>query len=240
MADIAPQGPSLNDLERLLIHFVFETYLGDKWRGDDVPKDLFRSFAAHAEHLSDSFTLERREFRPGYLRLREYRSAYLLYFHLASLVRALSVFRELRVRGLWPKKPLRVLDVGCGSAPSVWAAALACESFGGSLESVEGWDRETGILADSKRLFEKFAKTLPTPVPRLRTRKVDLRMSRDWERSTDRFDLIIVSNVLNELDELGEGRMGAVLCGLLDRVLERDGKLVVIEPALLRVSRKLT
>ncbi|MFH1018717.1 MAG: small ribosomal subunit Rsm22 family protein, partial [Pseudomonadota bacterium] len=47
-------------------------------------------------------------------------------------------------------------------------------------------------------------------------------------------------NVLNELDELGEGRMGAVLCGLLDRVLERDGKLVVIEPALLRVSRKLT
>ncbi len=239
MAGPVLDGSALKDLEQLLIHFVYEEYLGDTWRGADIPQDLLRSFAAHTRHLSDAFTLERREFKPGYLRRREYRSAYLLYFHLANLVRTLAVLAELKRLDLWPRKGLRVLDVGCGSAPSLQAAALACEMFGGKLDAVEAWDAETGILKDARRLWTKFAERLHSKIPPLRTKKVDLRLARGFGGGGERFDLVVVSNVLNEMDAGGEEKMLRVLGSLLDRVVAEDGKLIVIEPALNRVSRRL-
>jgi SAM-dependent methyltransferase len=230
----------LCELERGLVHFVFERYLGDNWRGQNIPLDLFRSFAAHAGHLSDNFTVDRKEFQPGYFRRREYRSAYLLYFHLASLVRTYAVLQEMKLRGLWSSRPQRVLEIGCGPAPSLQAAALACRNFGGSLEGAEGWDRESGILKDARQLWEGFGKTLKVELPHLKTKDLDLRTLGRPGGPRAKFDLIFLSNVLNEVDPAEDRNLCSIVASLLENALTERGKLIIIEPALNRVSRRLT
>jgi ribosomal protein RSM22 (predicted rRNA methylase) len=225
------------DLERELISFVYEQYLGKKWKGYDVPTDFFRSVVSNAREISDLFTLERKQFQTGYLRSKEGRSAYLLYFHLANVVRMLAVLEEMAKRDLWPKRPLRVLDIGAGFAPSLWAVAMATAKWGGEIEFVEAWDQEKAVLRDARDLWERVVRAKNSKLPPLQIRQVDIwnRNSVQFERP---FDLIVCSNVLNELGNLQPALTLAQT--IQNKGLKADGKWIILEPALLKVSRSLT
>ncbi|HLG18289.1 MAG TPA: small ribosomal subunit Rsm22 family protein [Bdellovibrionota bacterium] len=229
------QDPKILDrLERLLVSYIYKEYLGQTWRGENIPKHLFRSFAASARRLSDSFTEKRKDFRGHYLRTKESRSGYLLYFHLASMVRTIAVLEEIRRRGAWPAGPLRILDVGAGSAPSLWAAAFAASCWGNEIESVTAIDYERRILSDANKLWRALSDDTKWKLPPLRTQVVDVRRRTDSSRDTSSTHLVFCSNVLNEVAGEATG-LGVLFRNRLDP----DGLMVVVEPALRTTSRAL-
>jgi len=216
-------------LERELVGFIFERSWGTTWRGENIPKDLFRSVVAHARKISDSFTVARRDFKGGYLRTKEGRSAYLLYFHLANMVRTKAALDELRKRNLWPSGRLRILDIGCASAPSLWAAALSAKETGSEIEYLVGTDQEIGSLRDAEALWERFRKKTGGSFPNLKGVRADFFDPRtpDTLRRLGRFDLIFCSNVLNELDPLPEARRKMLFQLIVSEMLTEQGLLLL-------------
>lgn len=232
----------LEELEREIISFIWQESWQQKWRGEDLPKDIFRSFAAHARRISDSFTLGRRQIDLDYLRTKEGRSAYLLYFHLASMVRMLDVLEEIERRGFWPNRPIRVLDLGSGSAPALWAVRFAQKQFGGDLLEAVALDREKAVLPPTKRLWERFLKHLGTSFPELRTIRVDFRDPRTPKtlKRLGTFDLVLCANVLNELGLTIGSRRFPLFRQIWKENVAPEGLMILLEPALQKTSRDLT
>jgi ribosomal protein RSM22 (predicted rRNA methylase) len=232
----------LEQLEHELVSFIYEDSWQQKWRGEEIPKQVFRSISANARRISDSFTEGRKDIDLHYLRTKEERAAYLLYFHLASTVRILAVLEECARRGLWMDRPIRVLDVGCASAPALWAVRLAQKRFGGELSEVAALDGEKAILPVARKLWERFSAHLGETPPFIRAVRADFRDSRTSAvlRRLGKFDLVIGSNVLNELGVTMGARRLPVIQEVLRENVSADGMLLLIEPALQKTSKDLT
>lgn len=232
----------LEELERELISFIYQESWNQTWRGENVPRHLFKSFTANARRISDSFTADRRKIDLNYLRTKEGRSAYLLYFHLASMTRMSAVLEECHRRGLWTTRPIRVLDLGSASGPALWAVRMAHRAFGGKLSEAVALDGEKAILPVAKKLWDRFSRGLGVnPIP-LRTVRADFRdpRTRGTLKRLGQFDLILGSNMLNELSLTIGGKRIPLFQRILSENLAEDGTLILLEPALQKTSRELT
>ena len=154
----------------------------------------------------------------------------------AASVRELVATGTLRL-----DRPLRVLDVGAGLGATTWGLvrALAASGARGSIDA-------TWLDADAEAL------ALGAAVVRARAGRqdaIDLRVqTRPGALGTiagsDRFDVVLLGQVLSELDigatdEVRVARHAALLRLLLEERTEEGGALVVIEPALRQRTRHL-
>ena len=229
----------LERLERELVSYIYERYLQQRWDGRAIPKDLFRSFVAHARSISDSFTVHRNQFKGGYFRSKEGRAAYFLYFHLANMVRTFAVLREISRRKAWPSGPLRVLDVGSGSAPSLWAASLAAQGSKNLIEHMIAVDQEEKILRDAKELWSRAGhiggwSEIPFYSRQVRFSELPQKLDRS------QYDVILFSNLINEMASSSDEFLVQILGRLFKKHLRDGGLLVMVEPALQVTSRHLT
>lgn len=136
-------------------------------------------------------------------------AAYRLPATYAATVAAFSALRELRED--WA--PRTVLDLGAGLGAGLWAAAAVWPE----VERITAVDVQPSMIA----LGRELAASSPDPVVR----------SAEWTKGdvltvplTQRYDLVLISYVLSELNP---GRVGE----LLDRAWGvTDGNLVVVEP----------
>lgn len=210
-----------------------------------APKDRspdLRTLAGAVERLSRLLTRERDRLPEAYLRDRELRQAYLRYFLPVNRAKIAIPLGELAVHpaGLLAADRLRVLDLGSGPGTSV----LGCIDF------FRGGDRRPALeftavdavaanLAEAETLFREAAAgygaktSLATAVRSLGAGQL---------RTEGVFDLIILSNVLNELFHGGPDRnrqRADLLADLLKHALSPAGSCVIIEPALRETSRDL-
>ncbi len=139
--------------------------------------------------------------------------------------------------------PLRVLDLGAGLGASHRGLARALDLAGqsGSID----------VLAlDADEAALDLARELGKRVPREGKVAIELRTAaRPMDQVVShaaraRFDVILLGNVLTELDldrapDERVARHGALISGLLDNLLAKDGTLVIVEPALRPRSRHL-
>lgn len=166
----------------------------------------------------------------------------------AGAARELVATGALRMRGA----PLRVLDVGSGLGATTWGLVRALEA-GGQEGTVEAtWlDPDGEALALGADLAREYAER------RGRRGGIEVRISPlarsvEFERGLDglaRYDVILAGQVLSELDvatanqvggpELRVDRHAKLVGDLLERHLEADGTMVLIEPALRDRSRHL-
>jgi SAM-dependent methyltransferase len=149
--------------------------------------------------------------------------------------------RELIATGALPvREALRVLDVGAGLGATTWGVVRALAAAG-AVATVEA----TWVDADAQAL------ELGASLARARGREggVTLRVTTRARAlgpldDLPRFDLVLAGQVLSELD-VGAGddervrRHAALLQAWLDRRVEPDGSLVVVEPALRDRTRHL-
>ncbi|MFH1262628.1 MAG: small ribosomal subunit Rsm22 family protein [Pseudomonadota bacterium] len=223
------------ELERALISFIYRDSWGQTWKGESIPPQLYKSFAAHSRRISDGFTLDRKEIDLNYFTTKEGRAAYLLYFHLASVARTLAVLEECQRRGLWMNRPVRVLDLGCGTAPSLWALALAQQRFGGSITEAAALDGEKRILPVAAKIWQWS--------PKLRTVHayfLDPRTPGTLQRQ-GAFDLVFASNVLNEMSlKIGDEQRVEFFDRILRENVAPEGMIIFIDPALQKTARDLT
>ena len=188
--------------------------------------------------VSRRYTLERAELADlqGDARLL---SARLQFFLPRDLLKLHGPLSELASVGALPKKERwRVLDLGAG----VGATSLGVARFAALSGSAEALDVvAVDVDAEALELFRALAsdlRALPGVPVQLQTEVGDLAT---WPRSAARagpYDLIVMGLVLNEL----QGKHGdALLQNVLDlaALLDPEGALIIIEPALRETSRGL-
>lgn len=206
------------------------------------PDDRLASLAANVTRLSRLLTRERDRLPAAYLKDAGLREAYRIYFLPPNAKKIHIPLSELALRpeSFGTGNVLRVLDLGSGPGTSLI----------GVLEFFAARDRKPVLhftavdqvqenLAVAEELFarERNASRMTASLTTSRSTIQDsLRLT------TGPFDLIILSNVLNELFAR-EGRhiekRLVVLEDCLNRLLADHGACIIIEPALRETSRDL-
>jgi ribosomal protein RSM22 (predicted rRNA methylase) len=231
----------IQDLENLLIEYVYEDQWKQKWDGQAIPQDLVKSYIAHAKKLSTLFTKDRQHINSKYFHKKENRYAYIFYFHISSFMRTYHVINEMVRHGIWPQKADTFMDLGAGSGGALWALGMYAHQNKFPIKQVYALDQDQHVLKDAKKLWSRLIKNFDIKAPEMVTYKQDLLNIQKLE--TDEFyhkvDVVFCSNVLNEFSKMSEASKLTLFKTIALHMLKKDGMLVIIEPALSETARKL-
>ncbi len=208
-----------------------------------LSQDELKALAADVARLSSLLTREREDLPDAYLKDKRLRQAYLLYFVPSNLAKIHLPLRDLSLhpKGIFSKEQLRILDVGSGPGTATLGALdffsrqgkrpllqfTAVDQVGENLKDAENlfrsWRNRTGINASLRTIKSAVEKAMDRP-------------------AGDRYDIIVLSNVMNELFHGNEDRIAKrtlFLKNILSRLLAPDGSCIIIDPALRETSREL-
>lgn len=221
--------------------------------GTDFSSLLAQAIRAHAGEVNSSvtegvrglsslFTVARDRLGQDYLADPILRRAYMLYFLPVNQAKVESVLAELPALS---QGPLRLLDLGCGLGAGALAFLeyLTTRRITNPDTELLAIDRSREALRDLEALWNEVCDSARFAfAPRLQMQVVDLeRPGRDvpWKRNV--FDVIVMSNVLNELfrSKQDPTERRVKLIGQLLDALAPDGSLILIEPALRETTRSL-
>jgi ribosomal protein RSM22 (predicted rRNA methylase) len=205
------------------------------------PEDL-KILAANVSKLSMLLTRDRESLPAAYLKDPGLRTAYVRYFLPANMKKVHLALTDLSLHPDWilPKDRLRVLDLGAGPGTALLGLlAFFARQPQRPILSCVAVDRVAENLRAAEELFAAYRDGKGIDAS-LKTVRADLEAAEHLFE--DPFDLIIFSNVLNELYPLDADRINvrtAVVKTLLDRLLAGSGSCIIIEPALRETSRQL-
>lgn len=210
---------------------------------EKLSKNEMNSLVSDVVRLSRLLTSEREDLPPAYLKDEGLRKAYQAYFLPSNLSKIHKPLQELSLhpRGLFAKAKLRFLDIGAGPG----TASLGALTFFSQQERKNSQleftavDQVAGNLRIAETLFSSFGSTHGLEAS-LKTALSDIEGLGNLVHG--HFDVIILSNVMNELFARDEGRTGKrvdILNTILKRSLADDGSCIIIEPALRETSREM-
>ncbi|HSQ77522.1 MAG TPA: small ribosomal subunit Rsm22 family protein [Nitrospirota bacterium] len=201
-----------------------------------------KSLAANVSRLSTLLTKDRESLPAAYLRDPGLRSAYVRYYLPANMKKVHLALADLSLHaeGLLSKDRLKVLDLGAGPGTALLGllAFFARRPQRPALSCV-AVDRVAENLRAAEELFSSYRSTIGIDAT-LTVVRADLEAS--GQIAEGPFDLILVSNVLNELYPFDEDRVAkrtALVRTLLTRLLADNGSCIIIEPALRETAREL-
>jgi len=227
----------------LLQSYTKKTYLRGTRKAGFAERSFgeadYRFFAKGVIELNRFFTVERAE-RPGdYFNRKELRSGYLLYFLPVNVLKVTAVLDTLPP-SFW-QTPRHILDLGSGPATGAIGALLhqgmQHRKKANDVE-ITLLDQNRSILNDGKNLIQSLAQAGVCPTPK----SIHLRPGRLLQPLPKllprrRYDLILIANTLNELAQ--PERRVQLIMQLMERYMSKDGRLIIIEPALRHPTREL-
>lgn len=199
---------------------------GRTWDAEDA-KDTVPARAAQATPSPITVPLVGREHSSDL-------AAHALFFAPADAAKIMIPLAELHGRGLLPRAPLRILDVGAGPGAMTLGALDFLHRSGHSRDgriSVHAVDRDRDALRIYHGAATELAEQLGLDVE-VTTEHIDLARQRV---RTPAADLILIGSVLNEIDP---GQSRALVVEHLG-LLAEHGSLIIIEPALRETTRAL-
>ncbi len=205
--------------------------------------DELKALAADVARLSSLLTRERENLPDAYLKDKRLRQAYLLYFVPSNLAKIHLPLRELSLhpKGILSKEQLRILDVGSGPGTATLGALDFFSQQGKRpLLQFTAVDQVGENLKDAENLFRSRRDRTGINAS-LRTIRSEVEKAMD-RLAGDRYDIIVLSNVMNELFHGNEDRIAKrtlFLKNILSRLLAPEGSCIIIEPALRETSREL-
>jgi ribosomal protein RSM22 (predicted rRNA methylase) len=205
-----------------------------------VGKAYIARKAEIVSHISEGLTTNRAEFlASGYLRQKEIREAYALYYMTTNLLKVIQPLRELSVSNFFElSPPLRILDLGTGTGAAAWGVlSYLCDQWKNSTPEITLTDSLGENLHEAENFSRHFVPRLPA-APKLAFEIFDLRKPEiiaDKIKSSVPYHIVTMMNVLNELEEENDSALLTLLMSLLDE----QGALIMIEPATRIESRRL-
>ena len=206
-----------------------------------IPESV-KTLAANVGRLSRLLTQEREELPSAYLKDAGLREAYVSYFLAPNAAKIRLPLQEL---GLHPdrllsQETLRILDIGSGPGTALLGLMefFACQDKLPRLEFL-ATDQVAENLKEAEKLFaEHCAKT----GVHASLKTVQCGIEEIGQRAHGLFDIIILSNVLNELYSKHADKITKrteSLNSILLQLLAEQGSCIIIEPALRETSREL-
>lgn len=204
-------------------------------------------FSRGAKKLSTAFTSERGTLPTDYLNDPVLRSGYLVYFLPINYLKMVQILKPIDPE-IFPEGKIRILDVGCGPGTNMLAMMTYFSELLVKKKKKDIWldftllDRSYSSLRDAFSLHDAYRAHLEKKCPGFRSicsiKTYDLRRTgvHRFLRKF-RYDIISASNVLNELPKLS--MRVALLAELLGHNLAKQGRMILIEPALQKTARDL-
>lgn len=215
------------------------------WSGIFSKKEL-SALAKNVARLSNLLTKERHTLPSTYLRDEGLRQAYLLYFLPSNLYKIHIPLKELSLHPLkiLSRERLRILDIGAGPGTAI----LGIMGFFSTQETRPSLDF-TAVdpvaenLKDVGMLFKSFMEnTRLNASVETRRSKIETMLDGHLEPLNGPFDIVVLSNILNEVAGLDPQRI-AKRVGILKRVMSElladDGSCLIVEPSLRETSREM-
>jgi len=185
-------------------------------------RDVLHRIEPDIVRLANRFTTERQDEAadPSTPYLKDTRScaAYSLFFAPQTHARLTHILNELPAVPDTPK-PLRILDLGCGTGAASWALL---DHLGSRPVALTAWDQSRPALRCLHDLFSSLRRAR-WPETTLRTTPAPLD---DFATSSEPYDVILIHYVLNELS--AEERR--LLLSRASRALTPGGRLIICEP----------
>jgi SAM-dependent methyltransferase len=214
----------------------------DMARPLEQPKNRKKVLATNVIRLSRLFTREREHLPASYLKDAQLREAYLAYFLPANSGKIRMPLAELALHPeqAYVNETIRVLDLGSGPGTALLGVMeyFASQQKKHALECV-AVDQVAENLALAVELFHDKRRSLGLSAS-LET--ISAGIEKTGQHLSASFDLIIISNVLNELfahqDRFIEKRLD-MLEKFVMSSLSEHGACIIIDPALRETSRDL-
>ncbi|MGE5172545.1 MAG: small ribosomal subunit Rsm22 family protein [Betaproteobacteria bacterium] len=207
---------------------------------NELSNESLKTLASNVVRLSYLLTREREILPAAYLKDRGLREAYQAYFLPPNLEKIQVPLAELdRHPGkMLVKEKLRILDLGCGPGTASLGVLefFAVEKNRPLLEFI-AVEQVAENLKIAEELFNRGRHDLKATL-----KTVPLNIENVMHLNEKPFDLIILSNSLNELFAQGENPITeriSMMKDILRRFLAEDGSCIIIEPALRETSRDL-
>jgi ribosomal protein RSM22 (predicted rRNA methylase) len=200
------------------------------------------SLADDVARLSRLLTKERGSLPAAYLRDPGLRKAYLTYFLPPNLDKVGVPLRELSLHPskLLEREQLQVLDLGSGPGTAILGIRRFFARNGDRIRlECTAVDQVGENLKEAEVLFREQGGVAGVPAGLTTVRSGIEAIA---EHSGGPFDIIVLSNVLNELyirEEDGVSKRTALVGRILEHLLAPDGSCIIIEPALRETSRDL-
>jgi ribosomal protein RSM22 (predicted rRNA methylase) len=201
-----------------------------------------KAIASDIIHLSNLFTREREILPPQYLHDKRLRMAYILYFLPSNIYKIHLPLKELSLHPekILSKKELKILDLGSGPGSTL----LGVLDFFSEYKKIPflkftALDSVPENLSITKDIFELFKEGINTDAA-LNTVKINIEKAEAIPK--DSYDIIILSNIINELfysDENKIAKRASFLTTIIDKFLTPDGSCIIIEPALRKTTREM-
>lgn len=206
-----------------------------------LPAEL-KSLSSNVAGLSSLLTRERERLPLTYLKDEGTRKAYILYFLQANLCKIQTPLRELSLHPekILSKERLKILDIGTGPGTAI----LGTMEFFSARENppfleFTGVDPVAENLRDAGALFRLFKEKVPLNAS-ISTVKGPVEKAESFPVGA--YDIIVLSNVLNEVSSLEEDRIDkrvSLLKKIIMGFLAPDGSCIIIEPSLRETSREM-
>ncbi|HTP04978.1 MAG TPA: small ribosomal subunit Rsm22 family protein [Nitrospirota bacterium] len=206
------------------------------------PNKELTSLAAEVVRLSRLLTKERASIPVAYLKDKGLRKAYLSYYLPSNLSKIHLPLEELSLhqKNVLSKEHLRILDVGSGPG----SATLGVLEFFSRLEKTPVLEFTVAdhVAENLKDAAALFASNLERCRINASLHSVKTSVEKLAPLLKGHYDLIILSNVLNELFRNDEERIVRridILNEIIKHFLAYDGSCIIIEPALHDTSREM-
>ncbi len=174
----------------------------------ELSHDELRSLAADVARLSTLLTREREGLPAAYLKDEGLRKAYRAYFLPSNLSKIHKPLQELYLhpRDLFAKAKLRILDIGAGpGTASLGVLTFFSQQARKPQLEFTAVDQVAGNLKMAEELFSSSRRAYPLEAS-LKTVQSDIGGLENILHG--HFDVIILSNVMNELFARDEARTG--------------------------------
>lgn len=194
-----------------------------------------RFYGKGLKALSDHFNGIHPLAATTYFNLKPYRSAYLLYFFPANWAKIGLILAETG-RAFIPSQSFRILDVGSGPGPLAFGAIDFLQRFFPKPTSFEAdlIDHSKTALQEAVQLRHTLFD--PSDAMTLRIHPTTIAAHRYKPIAKGLYDLILLGDVLNEMDEKTHLDF---LISLFQDHLKPGGQMVAIEPALQKTAHHL-
>lgn len=201
-----------------------------------------KTLAANVGRLSRLLTQEREDLPSAYLKDAELREAYVSYFLAANLEKIWLPLQELAQHSdsLLSRETLRILDIGSGPGTALLGVMGYFVSQNSAMQlDCTAMDQVAENLKEAEKLFAEHRAITGV---RASLKTIQSGIEGTEKRTVGQFDLIILSNVLNELyaqDADKINKRTAILNSILTNLLDDQGSCIIIEPALRETSRDM-
>lgn len=210
---------------------------------ESLSENELRAIASDVVRLSALLTRERERLSTDYMKDSRLRKAYLAYFVPANLPKIHLPLKELALHPmqLFSRDRLMILDLGSGPGTAVLGILEFFSRLGQSpFLDFTAIDNTPENLDDAEALFQSWRDRTGLKSS-LRTLKTTVEESHR-RLSGERFDIVVLSNVLNELfyghkDRIRKRRH--IIQLVMDGLLDEHGSCIIIEPALRETSREM-